>query len=225
MDRDLRLAAFVDGELSAAERQAFEAEMAADPALAEAVARERRLRERLAAAYGPVLDEPVPLRLELAAQAANDPPKSRWSLPQWGAIAASLAAGVLVGRAALPDPGPLRMQDGALAVRGELAQALDERLAAEAGPIRVGLSFRSTDGRYCRTFQSSPDRLAGLACRGDSGWVAHTATAWVPAAEAAYRTAGAETPPQVLAAVDALIAGDTLDADAERAARERGWRP
>ena len=50
-----------------------------------------------------------------------------------------------------------------------------------------------------------------------------TVTAWTPTA-GDYRTAGAETPPEVLAAVEALIAGEPLDAAGERAARERGWK-
>lgn len=219
MDRDLTIAAYVDGELDAAARARFEAEMARDPSLADEVAAQRRLRARLAAAYDPVLTEAVPLNLTMAAEAANDRPARRFGPPHWGAVAASLVAGVLVGRMALPaqDADPL-------AVRGELAQALDRNLAADAGPIRVGLSFRANDGRYCRTFQNNEDRLAGLACRDDGGWQVRTVTAWSPAATE-YRTAGAETPPEILAAVEAMIAGEPLDAPAERAARDRGWPP
>jgi hypothetical protein len=225
-DRDLTIAAYVDGELDADARARFEAELTHDPSLAAEVAAQRRLRDRLAAAYDPVLAEPVPLNLKLAAQAANDRPARRFGLPQWAAVAASLVVGVLVGRVALPQhpQGPLTAEGGALAARGELAQALDRRLAAEAGPIRVGLSFQANDGRYCRTFQSAPDRLAGLACRDAARWQVRTVTAWAPAATD-YRTAGAETPPEILAAIDALIAGEPLDAAAEEAARQRGWKP
>lgn len=200
------VAAYVDGELDAAERQRFESDMAGDPVLADQVALERRLRDRLAAAYDPVLAEAVPARLTLAAEAANDPSPRRSGLPNWAAVAASLVVGVLVGRVALPaqDQDPL-------AIPGALAQALDRQLADDAGPIRVGLSFRTAEGRYCRTFQSAPDRLAGLACRDDGdGWQARTITTWTPAAAADYRTAGVD--------------GEPLDATAERAARERGWR-
>jgi hypothetical protein len=42
--------------------------------------------------------------------------------------------------------------------------------------------------------------------------------------QAEYRTAGSDTPGAVLAAVDSLIAGDPLDAAAERAARDSGWK-
>jgi hypothetical protein len=217
-DRDLTIAAYVDGELDAAARARFEADMARDPSLADEVAAQRRLRHRLAAAYDPVLAEPVPLNLSMAAAAANDRPAHRFGLPHWGAVAASLVAGVLVGRMALPPP-----EADPMAARGQLARALDRQLAADAGPIRVGLSFQATDGRYCRTFQSAPDRRAGLACRDDAGWRVRTVTAWTPGT-ADYRTAGADTPPEVLAAVDALIAGEPMDAAGERAARDQRWR-
>lgn len=218
MDRDERVAAYVDGELSSQEAIAFENEMATDSHLADAVAQQRRLRDRLAAFYDPVLKAPLPARLEMTASAANDPPRRSWTLPQWGAVAASLALGVIGGRALIPDPDPL-------GVAPKIARALDHQLAADAGPVRVGITFRTADGRYCRTFVSASDDLAGLACRGSSGWSAQTATVWTPPVRAAYRTAAAETPPAVLAAVDALMAGEPLDAAAERVARNRGWDP
>lgn len=223
MSREERLIAYVDGELSAADRAAFEAELAADPSLAAQLEQQRRLRERIAAAYAPVLDEPAPERLVAAALAAND--RGGFRPMHWAAMAASLVAGVLVGFAAPHDRGGLAVRDGVVTARADLAEALDERLASESGPIRVGLSFRDPQGAYCRTFQSEPDRVAGLACRDDGRWVARTTTAWVAADAPEYRTAGAEIPPAVLAAVDELIAGEPLDPAGERAARARNWTP
>ncbi|CAN7584981.1 anti-sigma factor [Phenylobacterium sp. LjRoot219] len=224
MDRDERLIAYVDGELTAVDRVAFEAELIADPLLQHEVERQRELRRRLSAAFAPVLDEPVPLQLALAAHAANTPSR-RAPARRWAAVAAGVALGVLVGRITLPQRAPLVMERGVLVAHGELADALDRQLAAERGPIQVGLSFKSQDGRYCRTFQSTPDGLAGLACRAPKSWTAQAVTAWAPAAGTAYRTAGSETPAPVLAAVDNLISGEPLDAAAERTARDAGWRP
>jgi hypothetical protein len=224
MQRDERLMAYIDGELAPAERAAFERELAADPGLQSEVAHHQALRSRLAAAFDPVVEEPVPLRLTLAAQAANAP-GLRWRAPPWAAMAACLVLGVALGRAVLPERGPLVARDGMLVARGQLAKALDQRLAAEDGAVRVNLSFRSTEGRYCRTFQSAPDRMAGVACHGPQGWTARALATWSPAADATYRTAGSETPAPVLSAVDGLIAGAPLDAAAERAARDRGWKP
>jgi anti-sigma-K factor RskA len=223
MGRDEQVMAYVDGEMEASAAAAFEADMANDVDLAAEVQQQRRLRARLAAAYAPVLDEPVPMRLAAAASAANDRGRPAFGRPQWAAMAACLAVGVLAGRLAMPERGPLVSQDGVLVAHGELAQALSDRLAAEPGAIRVGLSFRNAGGAYCRTFQSAPDRLAGLACRQDGRWVAQTTTAWTAAAGPDYRTAGSETPPAVLAAVDEMIAGEPLDAEGERAARAKDW--
>jgi hypothetical protein len=113
--------------------------------------------------------------------------------------------------------------DGGLAARGDVARALTTGLAADQGPVKVGLTLKTADGRYCRTFQSAPDHLAGLACREGDGWRVRTLAAFAPAPAGAYRQAASDTPPEVLAAVDAL-ASEPLDAAAERAARDRGWR-
>jgi hypothetical protein len=139
-------------------------------------------------------------------------------------MAACLVVGVLAGRMVVPPPGPLVPRDGALVAHGELARALSTQLAAQDGPVKVGLSFRAADGRYCRTFRDAPERLAGLACRRGDAWAAEVTAALAPAASPDYRTAGSETPPAVLATVDRLIAGAPLDAAQERAARDRGWR-
>jgi hypothetical protein len=216
----------VDGELSGPQRAAFEAEMAADPALARAVEQHRRLTARIASAYAPVLEEPVPPRLIAVASAANDRGRPAWGAPQWAAMAACLVVGVAAGRVLWPQPGPLASHGGVLVAQGGLAKALTSQLASDGGPVTVGLTFRARDGGFCRTFRSTPDRLAGLACRQGDRWVAETATAWSPPERSGgYRAAASETPPAVLAAVDAAIAGDPLDAAAERAARDRGWTP
>jgi hypothetical protein len=225
MTAEDRLIAYLDGELAPAERIAFEAELAADPALAAQVELHQALAARVAAAYAPVLDEPVPSRLVAIASAANDRGGPWTSLPRWAAMAACLVVGVVAGRAFWPPSAPLAMHGQALVAQGGLEQALTRQLASEPGAIRVGLSFRARDGRYCRTFQSQGDHLAGLACRGDGRWVAETTAAWHAQAQPDYRTAASATPPAVLAAVDTMIAGDALDAGGERAARDHGWKP
>ena len=124
----LAVMAYVDGELPPADRTGFDARLAREPALAEAVARERALRARLQEAYAPVLDEPVPAGLldllampdaAPVAAAANDPipigandawraalPRDRrWHWREWGAMAASLVLGVVFGaRLLAPHP-------------------------------------------------------------------------------------------------------------------------
>jgi hypothetical protein len=224
-DRLAMIIAHVDGELKGVAAIRFEAEMAADPALAAEVARHRSLASRVTGAYAPVLDAPIPPRLLALAGAANDRGRPRAGrLVPWAAVAASLVVGLIGGRLALPpQPGPLATDHGALVARGQLASALSSELAAQGGVVKVGLTLKTPDGRYCRTFESAADRLAGLACRQDGRWNLRTVTAWAPAPATAYRTAASDTPPEVLAAVDALAA-QPLDAAAERAARDRGWK-
>jgi hypothetical protein len=225
MTPEERLIAYVDGALPPSGRAAFETEMAADLALAARAEQHRRLAARVSAAYAPVLEEPVPPRLIALASAANDRGPRRAGQLRWAATAASLALGLLAGHFLWPDRGPLAPRGGDLVARGGLETALTTKLASEPGPVKVGLTFRSRDGHYCRTFASPADHLAGLACRRDGHWVAQTTTAWASQPSPDYRTAASAMPPAVLAAVDAAMAGEAFDAAAERAARDGGWKP
>lgn len=224
MTQDELVIAYVDGELDSDARTRFETKLAADPALAAKVARHRRLAQEVNATYAAVLTEPAPPHLVAVATAANDMGARRAGAPAWAGIAASLAVGFVVGGLLWPKSEPLVASDEGLLAKGRLAQALSVQLAGEPGPVQIGLSFKTAEGRYCRTFQSAPDHLAGLACREGEGWVARTVTSWRPRPRTAYRMAGDDTPAEIVATVDALIAGQALDAAAERDARGRGWR-
>ncbi|MGD9815469.1 MAG: anti-sigma factor [Hyphomonadaceae bacterium] len=229
---DDRLMAFADGELPAAERAEIEAALAQDETLREKLAAHRRLRARLSGAFDGALEEPVPERLRAAAGAAgpakvvnlaeHKAARQRWSAREWGAMAASVAAGLLIGVGVMNAHAPLiAATDDGLVARGALANALDEQLASdEAGLVRIGLSFRAIDGGYCRTFDLVRRDTAGLACRSGDGWrIALTAT---HASGGEVRMAGGAE--EVLAAVDARIAGEPLDAERERQARDAGWQ-
>jgi len=256
----LAVMAYVDGELSPPDAAAFDARLALEPALASAVARERTLRARLQSAYAPVIAEPVPAGLlDLLAlpepAAANDPLPAgtndaaratlphdrRWRWPTWGAMAASLALGVLVGaRVLAPHPAAGNADavalnvsaDGAITAQGALRDALEQRVSGTVldpnSPVAVGLTFRNHAREYCRTF-TLDNASSGIACKQSGGWVVanleHAATAPASAAAGGYRTAASPYSPALLRAVDALRDGDTLDAGAESAARDKGWRP
>ena len=196
------------------------------------------LDRRVAAAYDDVLREPVPDRLanllatpapaavtNLAVERSRR--RGNWSWAQWGGMAASLALGVFVGwqfDASRGGGDALLAEAGGKVVAGPaLSQALDERLASDsAARVAVQLSFLDKSGQYCRTF--SADSVAGLACRDNGRWNV-VATAQAPAANAtAMRQASSSLPKAVLDAVDARIAGHSLDAAQERAARDHGWK-
>ncbi|WP_372528679.1 anti-sigma factor family protein [Piscinibacter sp.] len=245
------LLAYVDGELDAAARDEVEAAIAGDPQLAQRVRQEQGLRGLLRNAYDPVLDEPMPARLLAAAQgavptakvldlaaerasrtAASAPPRA-WAggWPQWGAMAACLIVGIFVGRSALiGSPGDdVATRSGQMVARGELAHALSTQLAsaqAADAPVQIGLSFVSRGDAYCRTFALRQTAAAGLACRHGEDWQLRV---WAqdkapPTGTARLRMAASPTPPAVLRAVDEQIEGSALDAEAERAALQRGWR-
>jgi len=223
------LMAFADGELSGAERDEVEAALEQDASLRGKLAAHQRLRARLSAAFDGALDEPVPARLAEAAEprAADvvnlaERRAARWSALKWGAMAACVIFGVFVGIGVMNnDPPLMESESNGLVARGALATALDTQLASEqAGAVRIGLSFRAQDGRYCRTFDLTEGATAGLACRDADRWNVMMTMANAVGGE--VRMAGA--PPEVLAAVEAIIVGEPLDARGEAAAREANWR-
>jgi hypothetical protein len=223
MTLDERIVAYVDGELAPAERARFEAEMGRDARLGAEVERHRGLARRVNAAYAPIAEEPPPAHLVAAAAVANDPGRGRAArLTPWAAVAASLVVGLVAGRAVLPSAGSIAERDGAIVARGRLAAALTTQLSAQPGAVKIGLTLKTPEGRYCRTFETPDEGLAGLACRQDGRWIVRTLTAWRAPSRSAYRQAASETPPEVLAALDAL-SGQSLDAAAERSARDDGW--
>jgi len=247
---DDTLQAYVDGELDASDAARIDAALAHDAVLARRVQQACAVREQLRAAFDPVLDEPVPAHLSAllqppSAQAAM--PATRLGMPagRHGTDAtrrhatrrrfvpgAALAASVALLAVALwwwqPGGDMVRMQGGQSFAAGALAHALDEALASEPdahAPVAIGLSFRSIDGRICRTFElRTPPARAGLACHSDAGWALPVLSAMVPSEGGELRQAASSLPPAVQAAVDARLRGDVFDAQQERAARDAGWR-
>jgi hypothetical protein len=145
----------------------------------------------------------------------------------WMAMAACLVAGLFVGRVAIPTlPSLSGVDPAAPMATGPLAQALSRQTSGVGdGPIRIGLSFKDQGGLYCRTFQTAGAApVSGVACREPMAWRLRVVSAAAPAAKTAYRTASSETPPAVLAAVDAMIAGPPLDAAGEAKAKAAGWK-
>lgn len=239
------LMAYADNELDSETRSAVEAAMEADPEIARRVARHKALRGQLRATFDKVLDEPSPQRLVDAARGVpavrregnviplrrKAPPRRTW--PQWASLAATLVVGVIIGHALLRTPtsgSPVTTsRDGQLLASGSLAQSLSDQLASTQTPdtpVKIGVSFKSKAGAYCRTFtMSESTALAGLACRDHSDWRVQVLTQSAQHAqqEGTYRHAGSEMPRAVMQAVDDSIAGEALDARAEAAARDQHW--
>jgi hypothetical protein len=173
---------------------------------------------------------------------AQPTPKPPRAWVAWAALAAGFVLVVVMVQAKMaPAGGPgggqangpmIAFDQDGMTAKGALAHALDKQLTADqakADPaVKILVSFRATDGRYCRSFQieRGPD-LAGVACRDTAGWRVNTAVTSPPPSSAStqYRTAGSTTPTAVLDSVSALIAGQALDASGESAAVSKGWLP
>jgi hypothetical protein len=248
---DELLRALVDGELDERTAARVEAQLAHEPQAAEFVQRERALRQRLQAAYAPVVDEPVPDRLLAAlgkappaandasarapvldlatAREARQAPQRRFSgWAPWMGMAASLALGVFAGMRLAPAEGPMvASAEGRWIASAQLAQALDTQSAAAQpadAPVRLATSFVAQDGRYCRSFTLSRDAMAGLACREGEGWRVEVLAKTEAQPSGSFRQAASALPTIVLQAMDARIAGAPLDAAAEQQALQRHWQ-
>ncbi len=233
---DAQIHAHVDGELDAVLSAQLEAQCRADEVLAARVATQRRLRALLGAQFDPVLAEPVPERLQQALQAqpatvtpigAARPVRAAPHPAWWGALAASLVLGLMLGWQ-MPDRSALPMASGTNGpvATGALSAALSGQLSTDAGAsgIAVALSFRASDGRYCRSF-SLRAGADGLACRTADQWRIEVMGRAQPAGGAdSYRQAASSLSPAVLAAISALQAGDTLSSDEEKQLRDAQWQ-
>ncbi|HEX7695713.1 MAG TPA: anti-sigma factor [Sphingomonas sp.] len=220
------LMAYADGELDPLAARRVERAIAADPSLAAEVERHRALRARVAGGFAAVATEPVPdhLAAMLRSNVVDLPRReARSTPPRWAralALAACLVLGVAIGLA-VQRREPVTARSNGLYASGTLAAALDSQLGGQSGAVRVAVSFRDRTGVYCRVFTSTA--ADGIACRDDNGWaLRQTRQGEAPAATQFAQAGSAD--PELMAAAQDMMAGDPLDARAEAAARDRGWR-
>ncbi|MDF0489067.1 anti-sigma factor [Sphingomonas sp. H39-1-10] len=228
------LMAFADGELDPLAAKRVEHAIAGDAEAAATVARHRALRATLTQAFDPVTAEPVPPALLAAAKSPNvvdlAPIRNarrvsgrRW-WPVGGAIAASLALGLVIG-GQLGGGAPVTNRDGALIASGNLDHLLNTQLAAtqdSAAAMRVRVTFRDRSGAICRTFTTPA--LGGIACRDGDAWLLRETRNRVATGTTEYRQAGSDDA-AIMADAEAAMSGEPLDAAAEARARANGWRP
>jgi hypothetical protein len=234
---DEKFFAWLDGELSRDEALEVAAKVAADAELSARAEQHRALAARLQGAFGSVASGPVPDRITapLQVQPNNVVSLSSWrerlasrrsgGAAQWGAMAATLALGVLLGTMVNTSDGgsPVELRDGAMYAAANLDTALDRQLAS-AGPgdgIRVGLTFRDQSGAICRSFTG--ESSTGVACRRGEDWRLKGLFEAPEGQGGDFRMAAGQDP-NLAALIDSTIAGDPFDADQEEAALERGWR-
>lgn len=238
--------AYVDGELNEPARSRITLAALADMDLAERIAAERQLRERLIVHYAPVSHAPVPPQwaetihaamaeqpapvIDLAAARARKATLSAkprwWQSPAVGAaMAASLVLGVFVGTQwhSKADSGPITARNGALVASGDLAIALDTQLASAPGnsPIRMLATFRRQGGGVCRAFAGP--QASGIACNDAGSWQLQHVLPGKMASSVAYQQAGAQNG-ELMAIAQNMAVGEPLDAGNERKVKNNRWR-
>lgn len=228
MTEDEKFFAWLDGELAPAEAADMEAKVAADPQLRQLAEQHRALGAQLRRAFDPIAGAPLPERLQVRPSAdvidfvAAKRARTMPSLPQWAAMAATLALGIFVGTMVPQrDRAPVDVQGGKIYAAAALNEALDTQLAsAPAGNVRIGLTFRDQAGEICRSFTASAS--SGLACRNGGRWQLKGLFAAPEDQGSDYRMA-AGMDPNLAALVDSAMAGEPLDAAAEKAAKDKDW--
>jgi hypothetical protein len=156
---------------------------------------------------------------------ATRPPPAPWRAREWTAMAASLLVGVFLTWRFMGND--IVAGKGSLVARGELAQALNMQLAANQAtdvPVAIGVTFKSSDGAWCRSFLVRKSATAGLACRADGQWRIPVTTG-ISMQEGDFRQAATQSmPPAILEAIESRRAEDSLGANDELAARDSGWK-
>jgi len=252
---DETLIAYTVGELDDATRHAVEDAMRRDSSIARRVARLRAARGGVFAEQSPssaTMRSRQAKVVQLAAvraqrvatqQAARKAVRRHLGWREWSALGAVLVVGLAVGKfglarwqpAYLADPAKapttVISRNGMLVAQGQLDAVLSQQMGGAApstGDVRVGLSFLSNEGGYCRTFTvvGLSQDLVGVACRASAEWRIPVMVQNVrPTAQTtAYRMAGTEMPAAVLEAIDQRIVGGMLDTRAELEALRRNWQ-
>ena len=221
--------AWLDGELYGEAAARVEARVAADPALTKQAEAHRSLTTTLRGAFDPVMAAPVPDRIAaplIDFGAARDRRAIRGSgIPQWAAMAATLALGLGLGAVVGGRGGqrsPVEIEGGHMVAAAALGRALDTQLASsqDGAATRIGVSFRDQQGVLCRSFEGAEG--SGLACRDDGQWRIEGLFG-AGGGQGDYRMA-AGSDLRLAELIEARIAGEPLDAAAEQAARANGWR-
>ena len=216
-----RLKAFIDGKLAAEDASGVAAEIANDPELAAYVEDQQALAKALAS---PALAWARRARERAAAQS-----------PSW-IPAAAVAAGIVLGVLLAGSFGigsDMRSEGGTLIAQNELAHILSATLASEEAnsnpaAARVGASFWSKNGSFCRSFathRNAESAMAGIACRERGAWRIAVLAAVDPKEIGGTPLVTASLPASVRGVMDNLIVGSPLDEEAEWQARNQGWRP
>ncbi|GJL96216.1 MAG: hypothetical protein DHS20C06_00330 [Hyphobacterium sp.] len=228
---DEDILAYIDGEMPAADRTAFETALAADADLAARTEHHRRLGNSVKSHYAPIANAPVPDRIAEMLALRDEAPAGDTLIDRFkawfahplampGASAmASLAIGILVGAQFMPLQTGIS-GDTSLA-SANLAAALSAADGTQAWQMPV--TFRDETGRYCRAFRGTETGTSGLACREGESWQVNLLVTGNGGEAVGYQLASSPLPAIILESVDGLIEGDPLDAEAIETAAQSNW--
>lgn len=243
---DELLSAFMDGELDAARHAALERRLEQEPELAHRLDALRAVDTRLRDAFGPSEAEPLPERLRELIAAADENgnqrtpgqgakvinlPRIAARLRSWAPLAAAasvaLVVGLLAGRGPIPggegDPGMLAGQSPLTpgSVLYEVVASMpsgQSQTLPDRSVVTPEYTFRTAGGNVCRRLAVSGTEgvTTVVTCRSAGDWRVQLAR-FTPGEAATYSPAFGRPDP-FEHAVEALIAGAPLNAEAERAA-------
>jgi anti-sigma-K factor RskA len=245
-----RMSAWIDGAMSPEEAAAFEQEIAGRPELAALAERWQGNDAQLRAAYATPeageISEALLGRLGLAGAEPTDnvvaiqdfraPPKmalndnptpAKWRWPLVGSIAASLTVAVAIGSFWQQTPagidGQPKFQMAMDSTSSGVAVALND--TEKLTPV---LSFKASDGRFCREFavERRGSGNQGIACKSGDRW---TIEAMVKGGGALpnnreIQTAAGKDGASLDAAYSRLGAGDPLGTDTEKSLISNQWK-
>lgn len=217
------LSAYIDGELPAEEAARVALALTRD---VDAVGRLDALRRGdslLKAAYAWPLRNQAELSERWCADLTEAASPSGRVAALVTLAAVVVVAGVAVGFAAgqFNRPRDVRLDPsrGAIA-EDSLARALDTQASDAAAALRIALTFRAVDGRYCRRFDMG-DALQGVACRDGREWRLVALATPIPPTDGARAAPGRTA---VDRAVEDLGVDRVLDLNAEADLISTGWK-
>jgi len=240
-DSDIELISrYIDGDLDAAERQALETRLRAEPPLSAQLAKAEALDTEIKTALHASGTDSVPPRIAAMLGASSDNvvafpsrerPANRWQF----AMAASVAAvcGVLITqtiRDSSPGVPELLQEDRLLSAALEKMPSMadDWEILEDGRQLRPILTFPSTSGNWCREYllSTGDNDWRGVACRDEAG-------AWMTEALGsesflnpgdAYQPAGAGDADQVATFIGENAADIALSRSQESALITGGWQ-
>jgi hypothetical protein len=227
------LSRFMDGELDLADRDALEARLEAEPALAAKLATLRQNDALLAQVFnsGPATRIPAHATVALADRDnVVALPFGRRFAPLAAAASLVLGIGAVLMQLDTPTTG-----SRSPAMDAMLASALETLPSRADGwdtledgsQLRAVLTFPAADGKWCREFLMASDakHWRGVACRDDDTWVTQVMGSEVFLEQATqYRTAGAGDSEAVARFIDETATDVALGPQQEQALIASDWQ-